>query len=160
MMSLTVILMADKIIVDIDGTLSDPNHRRHHVEGDNNDWEKFFEKVDDDGLKDWCREIIDRFKYDYNILLVTGRPERSIDGVDVKQKTIDWLEAYGVHWDRLVMRKAGDVRKDTVVKQEMLDEDLPDPDDVLFALDDREDIAEMWRENGIVCLRTEDEVRY
>jgi len=150
--------MSKAIIVDIDGTLSDPNHRRHLVEGEDKDWEKFFSKVDEDPINEWCKEVIERFKEDYIIYLVTGRPEKSKDGISVNRKTRDWLFANNIHFDDIVMREHGDFRKDTVVKQEILDEKLPEPEDILFAIDDREDIAEMWRENGITCLQCKDEV--
>jgi len=146
------------IIVDIDGTLSNPNHRRYLVEGENKDWEQFFEKVDEDPVNEWCHQITNRFWPDYDIILVTGRPEKSKDGVDVKEETVSWLRDKGIYFDRLVMRKEGDFREDTVVKQEILDKELPDPGSILFAVDDRSDIAEMWRKNGITCLQCRDEV--
>lgn len=146
------------IVVDIDGTLSDPSHRRELVEGDRNDWEGFFSRVSEDEVNDWCKEIIDRFKEEYMILLVTGRPKRSKDGIAVNRKTRDWLFENDIHFDDLIMREEGDFRKDTEVKQEIFDEKLPSREEILFALDDREDIAEMWRSNGVVCLQTKDEV--
>lgn len=148
----------DAIIVDIDGTLSDPNHRRHHVQGDSNEWEKFFKKVDEDPVNQWCKKVIDKFKDDHMVLLVTGRPEKSKDGVPVNRKTRDWLYSHNIFFDNIIMRPEGDFREDVVVKKEILEEKLPEPDNILFAVDDRDDIAEMWRENGITCLQCKDEV--
>lgn len=156
------------IIVNIDGTLSNPNHRRHYVEGENKEWEKFFEKVDRDEVNDWCKKIIKRFWNDHKVILVTGRPSKSKSGVNVKGKTKQWLKDAGIivndlqkegpkHLE-LHMREEGDFREDVVVKQEILDEQLPDSENILFAIDDREDIAEMWRQNGIPCLQCQDEV--
>lgn len=162
------------IIVDIDGTLSDPSHRRHLVEGEDKDWEEFFRLVDEDDVNEWCREIVDMIDrlwptYRYCIYFVTGRPEVSKDGIDVREKTLEWfldkgifpevvLEEESFEKAHLIMRDEGDFRKDTVVKEEILEEELPDPEDILFAIDDRKDVAEMWRRNGITCLQCKDEV--
>jgi len=148
------------IIVDIDGTLSNPNHRRHLVEGDDKDWEEFFDRVDEDEPNLWCECILHEFSGKDNIILVTGRPEKSKDGVNVKMKTIKWLRQHNIPYDDLIMREEGDFREDTVVKQEMLTEKLPPTEEILFAIDDRKDIAEMWRSNGITCLQCKDEVEY
>jgi len=158
--------MTKSIIVDIDGTLSNPNHRRHLVEGEDKDWEKFFSKVDEDPINEWCKTLVTSIKcsmyqpVEIKVILVTGRPEISKDGVNVYRKTVEWLDEHnlGNMYDELVMRPKGDFRKDTVVKQEILDEQLPDADSILFAVDDRKDIAKMWRENGITCLQCKDEV--
>lgn len=146
------------IIIDIDGTLSNPNHRRHHVEGEDKDWEKFFEKVDEDSVNTSVLEICRRFYKDHRVILVTGRPRKSKSGIDVREKTTTWLFDNAVPYDNLYMRAEGDFREDTVVKQEILDEHLPDSEDIVFAVDDRKDIAEMWRSNGITCLQCKDEV--
>jgi len=90
--------------------------------------------------------------------LVTGRPKTSKDGKEVRKKTEAWLREKGVYYNKLIMREEGDFRPDTEVKEEILEEQLPDPEDILFAIDDREDIAEMWRSNGITCLQCKDEV--
>jgi len=47
------------VLFDIDGTLADINHRRHHVEGDNAHWHAFFEEMGTDTVNqpvvDMCR---------------------------------------------------------------------------------------------------------
>jgi len=40
------------IIVDLDGTLCDCNHRRHFVEGGNKDW------IANDKVNEWCKELL------------------------------------------------------------------------------------------------------
>ena len=150
--------MGLSIIVDIDGTLSNPNHRRHLVEGENKNWEKFFEKVGEDGLNIWASQICNKFYNTHKVILVTGRPRVSKSGINVREKTLNWLQENEVAYDELYMRAEGDFRKDTVVKQEILDNCLPDPRSITMAVDDRKDIAEMWRSNGITCLQCKDEV--
>jgi hypothetical protein len=50
------------------------------------------------------------------------------------------------------MRKTGDKRKDAIVKQEIYDTKIKDKYEILYAIDDREDIAEVWNRNGIPVL--------
>jgi hypothetical protein len=50
------------------------------------------------------------------------------------------------------MRKDGDFRADNVVKQEILDAHI-DKDRVLFVLDDRQQVVDMWRRNGLTCFQ-------
>lgn len=148
------------IIIDIDGTLSNPNHRRHLVEGDNKDWEKFFEKAGEDPVKPEIRKIAERFWTGHKVIIVTGRPEKTMEGFDLRETTLDWLFDKMVPFDELYMRPEGDRRPDTEVKQEILDEKIGySPENIRFAVDDRTSVAEMWRENGITCLQLEDQVK-
>ena len=50
------------------------------------------------------------------------------------------------------MRQDGDFRRDDIVKQEILDKYI-DKDRVLFVLDDRDQVVDMWRRNGLTCFQ-------
>lgn len=56
----------------------------------------------------------------------------------------------------LFMRKAGDTRKDSIVKREMFDQHIRDRFDVQFVLDDRNQVVEMWRSLGLTVLQVAD----
>ena len=49
------------------------------------------------------------------------------------------------------MRNSGDRRPDVEVKQEILDY-LP-KDRIRCVLDDRDQVVDMWRKNGLTCLQ-------
>jgi len=51
------------------------------------------------------------------------------------------------------MRQRNDQRQDNIVKQIILDYDIKPDYDILFALDDRNSVCKMWRQNGIKCLQ-------
>lgn len=53
----------------------------------------------------------------------------------------------------LLMRKAGDFRKDSVIKAEIFDAEIRDRYRVQFVLDDRDQVVRMWRSLGLVCLQ-------
>ncbi len=56
-----------------------------------------------------------------------------------------------VKYHELRLRKSGDRRIDVIVKREMLAG--IDETKVLFVVEDRNRVVEMWREEGLVCLQ-------
>jgi hypothetical protein len=55
------------------------------------------------------------------------------------------------HYRHLFMRRAGDSRPDQVIKREILD--LIPKDRVAYVLDDRQQVVDMWRAQGLTCLQ-------
>lgn len=54
---------------------------------------------------------------------------------------------------QLFMRKEGDMRKDSIIKTEIFDENFRGKYNVLFCLDDRNQVVDNWREMGLVCFQ-------
>lgn len=140
------------IIVDLDGTLADNEHRRKHIEGENEDWESYYDNIRDDPVNEWCKGIVQRWR-PHKVFLVTGR-----EGTEqVKTDTKVWLAENNIPYDELHFRDEKDYRKDSEVKKEILEEEiLPQLrdgiDDIEFAIDDRLQVIEMWRDLGITVL--------
>lgn len=134
----------EAIIIDLDGTLANCDHRRHLVEGEKRDWDRFFSLM----WKDTANYIVWEFTQNpyATVLIVSGRPNK------YRRTTVKWLKDNNITYNRLFMRKNGDYRKDDVVKQEIYDTKIKDKYDIKFAIDDREDIAEVWNRNGIPVL--------
>lgn len=139
----------DRIIIcDIDGTLSDCRPRLHYVTQEPKNWKKFFEEAISDEPHHWCVELVRILNnVGFQIHLVSARPDTYMG------LTQDWLEMHRVPYNRLIMREEGDYRKDDLVKQEILDEFFPELDKILFVIDDRLPVVEMWRRNGLICLQ-------
>jgi uncharacterized HAD superfamily protein len=136
------------IIVDLDGTLANVNHRRHFVENKKNkDWKSFNANILKDELHVWCREIMNRMKTDHTIIIVSGRTDA------LKADTLIWLQRHDVHFDEIYMRKDKDNRDDRIVKKEIYEKFIKPDYDVLFVLDDRAKVVAMWRAEGLVCLQ-------
>jgi hypothetical protein len=136
------------IIIDLDGTLADCEPRRYHVNGEAKDFGAFFAAIGDDKPFEWCDELITAMsRYGYDIVLCSGRPE------DYRKVTELWLTFNRIEYDALFMRPSGDGREDAIVKKEILERDILPKWDVLFAVDDRQQVVDMWRENGITCLQ-------
>lgn len=145
--------MNECILVDVDGTLSDPTHRLHHVQKTPPDWESFLDECKDDlPNKDIIRlhQILDAGRDNQvKMVIVSARPN------DRCQLTKQWLQDHNVDYDELFMREAGDYRRDDVVKKEILDK-IREKYTILFAVDDRPRIVDLWRRNGITCLHCTD----
>lgn len=137
------------VIFDIDGTLADVNHRRHHLKGKSKDWPAFFAEMDEDSpnerMVQLCRVLA---QAGYRILLLTGRPG------NFRETTEEWLARFDIPYDELRMRGEGDFRSDAVLKPEMA-ADLR-PEEVLFVVEDRAEVTRAWRKAGFVCLACEE----
>lgn len=137
------------IIVDLDGTLSDPEHRRHLVAGPGKkDWDRFTSEAKNDPPMRHVIDVVQAMAHDgYYVLIVSGRDNR------VREDTITWLAKHGVPWDELTMRPDGDYTEDSKLKEQWLKEKILPRYEILFALDDRSRVVEMWRRNGIPCFQ-------
>jgi hypothetical protein len=149
--------MKDTIICDLDGTLANCEHRVHHVRNKPKNWDAFYAGVREDEVNYPVLNILDKFLcYEglrYNIIFCSGRPERC------RENTVWWLKEVAHIWCspdspdvQLFMRKDGDYRADYIVKEEILNEHI-DKDRVLFVLDDRQQVVDMWRRNGLTCFQ-------
>jgi predicted kinase len=139
------------VIFDIDGTLADISHRLHHIKNGNRNWAAFNSNVSNDTpIPQLHRLLRTLHQQGYRILLVSGR------GEEIRQPTINWLENHNLDiYSRLYMRPVGDYRRDTIIKQEILQQihaDFP-TDSIEFVVDDRSSVVDMWRSSGLVCLQ-------
>ncbi|MEW5853149.1 MAG: hypothetical protein AB2A00_30485 [Myxococcota bacterium] len=132
------------VLVDIDGTVADVSHRLHHVQGRPRNWKRFFEGMDRDEPITRVIEHVRKLARDHDVVLFTGRPE------PYRARTEAWLRAHNVPYTRLLMRPAGDRRPDYVTKREMLRH--VDHQRIALAIDDRDPVCEMLRNEGIRVL--------
>jgi hypothetical protein len=51
------------------------------------------------------------------------------------------------------MRKSGDLRKDSIVKQEIYEQFILNQYNTAFVLDDRDQVVRVWRDLGLTCLQ-------
>lgn len=149
------------IIIDLDGTLCNAKHRLHHLDKKPKDWDGFFAQAKNDVPNRWCIEIIMAFfNRGYMPVFLTGRGEEDKEMTKqwLQQVRVDHNKAYFEHFSDfskfpLFMRPKGDRRQDTQVKAEIYFANIEPYYDVLFAVDDRGSVVQMWREIGITCLQ-------
>jgi phosphoglycolate phosphatase-like HAD superfamily hydrolase len=136
------------ILCDLDGTLADCQHRIHHIMEKPKDWNTFFAACGDD---EPIQHVIDFVNsLDRNLVevwITSGRSD------ECRAETEKWLAAFGVRYDRLIMRKAGDFTDDGILKPSWLTDGTIPPERVLLALDDRNRVVKAWRDAGIPCLQ-------
>jgi phosphoglycolate phosphatase-like HAD superfamily hydrolase len=142
----------DLVIFDLDGTLTDNSHRQKYVLGKQKDWGSFFEAQPLDRPKlnivrlFQSLEISNQFK----LMIVTARPER------YRAVTEAWLSKHDIFPERVIMRKDGDRRADDIVKREILYTLKEEEFAIVFVVDDRKSVVQMWRSEGVTCLQCAD----
>ena len=139
--------MAERIVIfDIDGTLADVSERIHHVRRKPKNWNAFFAGIAQDkaihAMVALCNMLYDA---GVRIILCSGRNERH------RPETVEWMARHGVRYHELILRRDSDMRSDVVVKREMLAG--IDREKILFVVEDRTRVVEMWRSEGLVCLQ-------
>jgi hypothetical protein len=139
--------VAEEIVIfDIDGTLADVSERIHHVRKKPKNWNAFFQGMaQDKAIHSMVRLCNVLYESGVKILLCSGRSEEH------RPQTVQWLAQQGVHYHELILRRDGDRRSDTVVKHEILAG--IDRSKVLFVVEDRSRVVEMWRSEGLICLQ-------
>lgn len=141
------------IIVDLDGTLCNNDHRAKFVQESNGkkNWKEFFAGVADDKPNSWCIELIMAMKSSgYKLVFCTGRPE------DYREVTEKWLSKHVPTNEssyKVFMRPKKDKREDSIIKEIILDFEIIPRYNVLLAIDDRDSVVKKWRERGITTLQ-------
>jgi len=134
------------VIFDIDGTLADVSERIHHVSKKPKNWNAFFAGMaQDKAIHSMVRLCNILHASGIQIILCSGRSEEH------RAQTVAWLAQQGVNYHALLLRKDKDRRSDTEIKRELLA--TLDKSKILFVVEDRSRVVEMWRSEGLVCLQ-------
>ena len=137
------------ILVDIDGTIASKGSRSPF------DWSKVGEDTPRCFIIDLIYSCIEQRSCKGELItpiFLSGR-----DSV-CRYNTLDWLQnqfATPKHNIELFMRKEGDMRKDTVVKEEIFWDKIAENYNVIAVFDDRPSVIEMWYDIGIpnvICV--------
>jgi len=134
----------DCIIIDLEGTLSNCEHRIHHLEKKEfYQWNELFQL---DTVNESIVEIINRYRVNgVSIILCTAKSAIRSSEVMSWLKKNDLLELI----DHFYFRVLKDTRSSVEVKKEML-RDIFKNYNVLIAFDDRKDICQMYHSKGII----------
>jgi predicted kinase len=125
-------------LVDVDGTLALMQGRSPY------EWHR----VGEDAPNPPVVELVRSLRAAGNaIVVVSGR-----DGV-ARRATGAWLARHEIPHDALLMRPAGDNRRDSVVKREIFDRLIRHTWQVRGVLDDRDQVVRMWRDLGLTCAQ-------
>ena len=131
------------VICDLDGTLSLLNGRNPYKP----------ETCDEDKVNRPVAMILELFYQSFKdgdvITFLSGREYK------YRTQTRKFLNrAISFRNYNLFMRETDDFRKDSIVKKELFDKYIKDEYDVLFVMDDRNQVVDMWRnELKLTCLQ-------
>lgn len=88
----------------------------------------------------------------YKIITVSGRESGTKeDPMEYYEATKAWMDKYEIPWETHIQREQGDERKDDIVKEEIFWNKIAPHYDVKLAVDDRNQVVEMWRRIGVEC---------
>lgn len=129
------------IICDLDGTLAIHNGRDPHDTA----------RCGEDLINHAIWKILNLYMAEGDeIILVTGREDT------YRPLTEEWLKDQGVTYNKLLMRKGGDHRRDNIIKKKIYEAEIKGKYNVRFVLDDRQRVVDMWREQGLLVLQVAD----
>ena len=140
------------VIFDVDGTLMDIEHRRHFVTQRPKDFDAFRdpEVVMQDTPNKEIFELAKALKDAGNRIIVsTGRNKRQ------RATTLKQLMMNGLVFDAIYMRGDTDFRPDDELKKEFLIKMKEDGFNPVMAVDDRQQVVDMFRAEGLRVLQVD-----
>ena len=138
------ITLPDCVIFDVDGTLAHMNFNRGPFEWHN---------VDKDDPDENIVMLTTYFACSIDmphIFIMTGRDGSALE------KTKQWLDDVGVSYDDIFIRPAGDMRKDSIVKRELYENNIKGQYNVIAWFDDRNQVIDMLRGIGLTAIQVAD----
>jgi len=128
----------DCVVVDLDGTVADISHRSPY------DASNCFNDTPRAHVIDLIHAI--RFARTVMIIFVSGREDKYRD------ETERWLNKHLNVSRRLFMRATDDMRKDSIIKEEIYRAEIEPHFNVRWVIDDRPSVIRMWRGLGLPVL--------
>lgn len=137
-------------IIDLDGTLSDGTHRLHLLPTKDlhltESWSVFNgAAIGDKPIQNTIDVVNTLWEAGMGVIILTGRSD------EVETDTLIWLDRYKVKFDYLIMRRAEDNRKDTVIKEEVLR--AIGLEHIKCAFDDSPSVVKHFRSLGITTYQ-------
>lgn len=140
------------IIVDMDGTIADCNHRVHLAQA--KQWDEFHNLMtEDEVFVNVADTIMALWRCGYKIMVLTGRPEK------YRQLTRDWLKAtnIGTCISTIVMRPDNDWSSDHEMKIREIEKSFGSKEDalnsILCCFEDRDRVVEAMRNYGLTVFQ-------
>lgn len=135
------------VIFDLDGTVTDCEHRKHFIDGKIKNWDAFYAALEADSIKEEIASIWRMLSAnsEYKIYVLTGRPKA------YKDKTDEWLLRHELYYTDIYMRDDGDFTADDVLKKAWITS--IGVSNVAMAFEDRDRVVKMYRDLGITCLQ-------
>jgi len=140
-------------IFDLDSTLCDDLHRRPFAL--EKKWDEYHAFLGLDKARRAEQAVAQAWygsSYNNMIAIVTGRPGKYMD------ETVEWLRHHQIPFDELYMRAEKDFRPNWEHKKEVYENHFWDRD-VVFVMEDDDEVVGMWRELGLTCFQVQPGVK-
>ena len=138
-------------ILDVDGSLSDHQHRLPLITGESRkgreNWESFYAMQYNDVPYEPAVLAALAWQDEYVIAIFTGRPKEY--EIDTKM----WLEKQGIRVDFMFMRPTKDFRPMVELKNAWLDDVIDMGFEVAVVLEDHPGVVESFRERGLFVMQ-------
>lgn len=133
-------LLPKVVLVDIDGTVADCRGIRSPFDYSLVLNDRFMSAV-------WfvARAVAD--EANAKVIFLSGREE------GCRKETEEWMEYHALAYDKLLMRSANDLRKDSIVKKEIYEANIKGKYEVIAVFDDRLSVCRMWHSLGLPLFR-------
>lgn len=133
------------VIFDLDGTLANTNDPKGHHKIDHEGFRQHINGAD--AKEDVVAKLRKAKDKGRDVVILTAR------SAHYRTDTKTWLHKKGIPYDSLVMRPIDDRRKDKVVKEDLLKEDVLPNFEVKKAFDDKVKNVKMFKKEGIDAKR-------
>lgn len=137
------ISLPEAIIYDLDGTTAIHKGRSPHD----------LEKLHTDAPNEMVIEHLNAMRQKgYKIITLSGRESGPQDDPNRwRSTTLDWIVDHLGGSDLHLQRASGDKRPDVMVKLELFKQHIAKAYNVRLAVDDRDQVVDMWRRIGLPC---------
>jgi hypothetical protein len=134
--------MRQAVLYDFHGTLVNVSGIRHLLSIRN--YDEFYEQsLDCPPIANTVVSAMQTHEAGFVNLLFTGMPDTYVEGLN------RWLSLHRVPIDLIEMRKAGDYRKDFIIKRDMYLRAIDNGYYVVRAWEDNPRVAELWERQAI-----------
>ncbi len=111
----------------------------------------------DDKLNIPIVQLVKDLSKTYKIIIITGREnikysKEKYQFSSVLKYTEEWLKRNKIPYDEIFIKDEGDHRPDYIVKAEMYNNKIKNKYNILFMIDDRNQVVNQWRKMGLCCL--------
>lgn len=135
------------VVIDLDGTLCNTQHRQHLAAI--GEWDHFHSMCTEDEPFDDIEQFIFTMREHFQVILLTARPEK------FRTQTEEWLRSFMIEYDVLLMKADGDYRKTSDFKLQSIEQYFGSKDQALetvaWTLEDDDKNVEAFRNYGLPC---------
>lgn len=139
--------MMKTIVCDIDGTVANIEHRRQYVATKPKNWKAFNAGMAQDTVYADIQWMVTSLSMYSNLVFCSGR------GEEQRAVTEQWLADNKFTYEGLYMRAKGDYRQDSIVKVELLEQIREKHGEPFLWIDDRNQVVDAIREQGIRVIQ-------